>query len=162
MVPVTMRVFLCLFLAFTSHTLLASDIYRVGDTVASFSLKDQHDREQILAPGVRVLLAGFSMSAAKSANHVLSQKPASFLDEHHAVFLADIRGMPAIGRAFALPKMRKYPHRILLVDTDGILECLPREENKLTALHLDAELRITDIRFLDPEKELSAFFDVAP
>ena len=162
MVPVTMRVFLCLLLAFTSQTLLAADVYRVGGTVASFSLKDQHGREHAAGPGVRILLASFSMGAGKAANNFFAQKPAGFLDEHNAVFLSDIRGMPAIGRAFALPKMRRYPHRILLVDTDGILERLPREENKLTALRLDSDLRITDIRFLDPEIELPAFFDLAP
>jgi hypothetical protein len=131
----------------------AAGKYSEGDVVASFTVKDQHGQPFTFAPGVRHLLLGFDMSTSKQANQKLSELGKDFMPERNAVFLADIHAMPGIGRMFALPKMRRYNHRILLGDQKGLMDPFPFKEGRITVLTLDAEGRITRIGFWDAAKE---------
>jgi hypothetical protein len=66
--------------------------------------------------------------------------------------------MPGIGRMFALPKMKKYPHRILLADAEDFLRRYPSQEYRITALRLDAQGVITAIEFFDPKQVPAQLF----
>ena len=139
-------------------SVFAADAYKVGDTLASFTVKDQHDQPYTFAPGPRIVLVSFVMGVGKDANGYFAKQPADFLAQHQAVFIANIHGMPGIGRFFALPKMKKYPHRILLGDDEHLLDRYPVQEGKLTVLRLDAAAKITAVAFVDAEKELPSVF----
>ncbi|MFT3782702.1 MAG: hypothetical protein QM790_11865 [Nibricoccus sp.] len=153
-----MKLLVCLVSLFAAATLFAAEPYKVGDAFETFTVKDQHEKEYTFSPGVRTLLVSFSMGAGKKANRWLEAKGADFLPQKNAIFLSDIHGMPAVGRVFALPKMRKYPHRILLGDSDHLLDRYPKQEDKLTVFRLDDTAHITAIDFVDPEKGLDAVF----
>ncbi len=104
-----------------------------GEYLAPWTLLDQHDQAYTLDNQLQVLLVARSMDAAKLVDAALQGKPKGYLEQRHAVFLADISRMPAmIATLFALPKMRDYNYRILLdrdaritprypVDTDSVL-----------------------------------------
>jgi len=139
-------------------TAFAADPYRPGDAFASFTTKDQHDRAYTFEPGTRLVIVSFVMGTGKSANAFFEKQPADFLARHQAIFIANIHGMPGIGRAFALPKMRKYPHRILLADAADFLARYPEQEDKLTVIALDAAGQVASVRFVDPKKELAGVF----
>ena len=142
-----------------ADTTASADTYKIGDTFAPFTTKDQHEKDYAFEPGaVRLVVVSFEMSAGKDANAFFAEKGAAFLDEQKTVFIANIYGMPAIGRFFALPKMKRYPHRILLADAETFLARYPYQPGKLTALRLDENARITAIEFADPEKGLPAVF----
>lgn len=143
---------------FVSVTLFAADPYKVGDKLDAFTVKDQHEKEYTFAPGPRVFLVSFEMGTGKKANKWFAEKGADFLPQKQAVFLADINGMPGVGRIFALPKMKKYPHRILLGDAKDLLTRYPKQDDKLTVFRLDDTAKITAIEFVDPEKGLDAVF----
>lgn len=149
---------LCLFAA---APLTAADAkpYAVGDTFESFTTKDQHDKQFTYAGGARLIVVSFEMDTGKAANGFLEQQGAEFLTKNNALFIADIHGMPGIGRAFALPKMRKYPHRVLLADAKDFLARYPQKENHLTALTLDEKGAITAIRFIPKKEAAKAFTD---
>lgn len=139
--------------------LLAADVkqYTVGDKFEGFTTRDQHDKPFTYAGGARLIVVSFEMDTGKAANSFLEQQGVDFLPKKNALFIADIFGMPGIGRAFAMPKMRKYPHRIILADAEGFLARYPSKENHLTALSLDAQGVITAIRFI-PKKEAAKAF----
>jgi hypothetical protein len=67
--------------------------------------------------------------------------------------VANIHGMPKIGRMFALPKMRKYPHSIVLGDSADLLTPHPRQEGKVTVLKLDASAKVSKISYWSPGTE---------
>lgn len=134
--------------------------YKVGDTFAAFSTKDQHDKPYTYEPGARLVIVSFEMGTGKAANTFFETKGAAFLGEQKAVFIANIYGMPGIARAFALPKMRKYPHRILLGDGADFLARYPEKEDFLTVLTLDGKGTITEIRHVNPKKEMATIFAV--
>jgi hypothetical protein len=133
--------------------------YAVGDAFAGFSTRDQHDQPFTYAAGdTRVVIVSFVMGTGKAANAFFERQPANFLAEHRALFIANIHGMPGIARTFAMPKMRKYPHRILLADAENFLARYPQQPDRLTVLALDEAGKIAAIRFIDPKSELPAFF----
>lgn len=130
----------------------AAEPYRVGSAVPPFAAKDQFGEAFKLGADCRVLMISFDMGTGKLANAKLSAQGKEFLPQRHAVYVANIHGMPAIGRAFALPKMRSYAHRIVLADDEALLAPFPRQEKRVTVLGLRAG-KVASIRFWDPEKE---------
>lgn len=148
----TLRTLVLLF-ALTASA-FGAELLKVGEPLPAFVAKDQHEAEVRYTPGeLRLLVVSYEMSAGKAANAWLAKQPGDFLKNNRALFLADIHGMPGVGRMFAMPKMRKYPHRIVLGDDDKLLERHPRQKGCLTVFVFDAQGVVTDIRFVDPEKE---------
>jgi len=132
-----------------AHT---AEPYEVGSVVARFSANDQFGVPFKLGADCRAILISFDMATGRQANRKLSALGQEFLRKHGAIYIADIHGMPAIGRAFALPKMRSYTHRIVLADSDALLAPFPRQEKRVTVLLLK-NAKITAIRHWDPEKD---------
>ena len=128
----------CLWLLLASSA-RSAEILSVGDVFPEFQARDQHDRNYVFEPGVRVVLIAFDMSPAKKANKFLAGQPADYLDRNQAVYVANIHGMPGIGRHFALPKMKKYPHRIILADAENLLSPFPSKEKRITVIRLNEQ-----------------------
>ena len=122
----------------------------VGDSVPSFSAKDQFGKGFKFGPGLHFLLLGFDMSVGKKATTQLTALDPGWLERHSAAYVLDIHTMPTIGRVFALPKMKKYPERIILVDDDKTLADFPREDGRVTVLVLSIAGKIREIRYWDP------------
>ncbi|TSJ77032.1 hypothetical protein [Rariglobus hedericola] len=137
----------------------AVETYKTGDTLEAFTVTDAKGATFAYEPGkLAYLIVSYEMSPGKVVNGFLAKQPADFLDANRAAFMANIYGMPAIGRFFALPKMAKYPHRILLADSETLLARHPVKEDRVTVFSLDAKGVITGIRQLDPQKELGQLF----
>jgi len=125
--------------------------YKVGSTVTAFAASDQFGTQFKLNADCQALLVSFDMGTGKQANVKLSALGKEFLPKHHAIYVANINGMPTIGRVFAIPKMRSYPHRIVLADDAALLRPFPHKEKLVTVLLLKKG-KVTAIRFWDPEK----------
>ena len=109
-----------------------------GERLASWTLLDQHDAPYTLNDETRILLVARDMDGAKRVNAALEGKPKGYLDERHAVFLADISRMPSvIATLFALPKMRDYNYRILLDRDARIAPRYQAGEGQVLWLQLD-------------------------
>lgn len=137
---------------------LAAETLSSGDPLPELKGKDQHEVAYPIPDSTRYVAVAFTMGVGKDANRYLEKKGASYLPEHQAVFIANIHGMPGVGRVFALPKMRKYPHRILLADQEGLLDDIPQKDGLVTVLELSPDGRVAEIRFWDPEDEQSVPF----
>jgi hypothetical protein len=125
----------------------------VGDTVPAFSAKDQFGKEFKPVAGLRFLLLGFDMGTSKTANLKLADLGAGWLEKHSAAYVLDIHTMPGVARLFALPKLRKYPHRIVLGDDEKMLAAFPRRPEKITVLVLTPTGKISEIRYWNPAGE---------
>ena len=132
---------------------IAAGELKIGDAVPSFSAQDQFGKEFNFQPGLRFLILGFDMGAGKAANLRLSNLGAGWLDKQGAAYVLDIHTMPAIARVFAFPKMRKYPHRIILAESESFLAPFPRQVDRLTVLVLTPQGKIQEIRFWNPASE---------
>ena len=150
-----MKTYLALWL-FLVSAVLADEPLKVGDLVPSFKAKDQHGHEYELSSGVQRMFVSFDMSTGKEANAYFARKGAGLLPNAQAIYVSNIYGMPSIGRVFALPKMRKYPHRIILADSENLLARYPQQKDRITVLSLDANLRITGVAFWNPKEDVPA------
>ena len=134
----------------TSSSLFAEKL-SIGDPMPAISATDQHEKPYAVEPTTERVLVSFEMGTGKQANAYLEKQGPDYLPRHKAVFVANIHGMPGIGRVFALPKMRKYGHRILLADEEGLLDDIPQEKDKVTVIALDPEGRIASVSFWSPK-----------
>jgi hypothetical protein len=125
----------------------------VGDAVPLVAAKDQHGKEFTFTNGLQYLLVATEMASAKSANRKLAEQGAGFLEKHQAVYLMDIHTMPSIARLFAFPKLRKYPHRIVLVDSAATLADFPSQPGRVTVLALTPTGHIRKISHWNPDGE---------
>ena len=130
-----------------------AEAYKVGSKVKSFTTKDQFGRAYTFQKGTKFLLVSFDMKSGKAANGKLSALGGKYLPSKKAVFIADIFGMPGIGRHFAFKKMKKYKHTIVLGDDENLLTAYPRKEGKITVLKLDSAAKITKISYWTPGVE---------
>jgi hypothetical protein len=130
-----------------------ADVLKVGDKIPAITAKDQHDVPYVFTNGTAYLLFALDMDSAKAANHKLADAGAGFLEQHGAAYLMDVHTMPAIAKFFAIPKMQKYPERIVLIDTEHTLDWVPAKPGSLTVLKLTPEARIEKISYWQSTSE---------
>lgn len=147
---------LAMLLGITVNSLAAADL-GPGDTFPAISGQDQHEKAMAVGQGTRHVVVTFTMGMGKKSNRYFAEKGAGYLEQNAAVLVNDIFGMPAVGRVFALPKMRKYPHRIFVADAEGLLEPFPSKEDRATVFDLDEAMRIVAVRFWNPEDGTDPF-----
>lgn len=127
--------------------------YAEGSKVQSFTAKDQHEKSFTLKPAdTKFLLVSHDMQTGKKANAALNAKGKNYLGGKAAVYVANIHGMPGIGRMFAMPKMKKYAHRIILGDDADLIARFPEEKGKVTVLKL-SEGKVTSVSYWTPGDE---------
>jgi hypothetical protein len=125
----------------------------VGDAVPAFSAQDQFGKDFKFVPGLHFLLFGHDMATGKAANLKLADLGSGWLEKHGAAYVLDIHTMPAVARFFALPKMRKYPQRIILGEDQSLLALFPRQSGRITILVLRDTGKIQEIRYWNPDVE---------
>jgi hypothetical protein len=141
---------------FLSGGVLHAAPLETGGSIPKISARDQHGADYVFTNGTAFLLIALDMESAKAANKKLAEQGAGFLEKHGAVYLMDIHAMPGIARYFALPKMRKYPHRIVLMETADALNWVPAKAGHITILKLTPEGRIKTVSYWQPAAEPAA------
>lgn len=127
--------------------------YAVGSKVDSFTANDQHGQQFTLKTGeTRFLLTSHDMETGKKANAALTAMGKDYLGRKKAVYIANIHGMPGVGRMFALPKMKKYAHRIILGDDAALIAKFPETKGKVTILKL-SEGKVASVSYWTPGTE---------
>lgn len=127
--------------------------YEKGQSVAPFQAKDQFENAFAFKPAeTKFLLVSHDMETGKKANAVLSPLGKDFLGSKKAVYMANIFGMPGIGRMFAMPKMKKYNHTIVLADDEALIARFPAQADKVTVLAL-SDGKVTSIAYWTPGTE---------
>jgi hypothetical protein len=127
--------------------------YAVGSKVEPFTANDQHEQSFTLKPTeTRFLLTSHDMETGKKANAVLTNLGKDYLGGKKTVYIANIHGMPGIGRMFALPKMKKYAHQIILGDDAELIAKFPEEKGKVTVLKMTGG-KVTSVSYWSPETE---------
>ncbi len=127
--------------------------YADGQRVESFQAKDQFENAFTFKPSdTRYLLVSHDMETGKKANAVLSPLGKDYLSSKKAVYMANIFGMPGIGRMFAMPKMKKYNHKIILADDAALIARFPQQAGKVTVLTISND-KVASIAYWTPGTE---------
>jgi hypothetical protein len=121
----------------------------VGDRLEPFALEDQHGTEHRIDASVAVILFSRDMKGGDVLEQALAATTAELLSERHALYVADISGMPRlVARLFAIPSMRRRAYPMLL-DRDGSMTSrLPSVDGQATLI-FSRSLEITRVLHLD-------------
>ena len=130
--------------------------FKVGDTLPQIKLQDKFEQELKVEDKDTLLIMAFEKDLSVVVNEYLKQQPKSFLETHHAKYISDISTMPSmITKLFAMPKMKKYPFSVMLIN-DDFGKQFNSLEGKITIYKLRKQ-KIEEILFLSPEA-FPAFF----
>lgn len=136
-----------------SATLAGAAPYQDGSRVAAFTAKDKYEKPYTFNPATtRYLLVSHDMETGKKANAALSPLGKEYLPSKKAVYMANIFGMPGVGRFFAIPKMKKYNHPIVLADDAALIALFPEQKGKVTVLTLSGS-KVSTIAYWTPGDE---------
>ena len=133
---------------------LAAAPYKVGQSVMPLDLSDQFGKRVTLKVMPKTLIMAFEKGTGATVNEFLTVQEKGYLAKNKAAFVADISQMPKfITESFALPKMRKYTHRVLLIQDEQQGLNFPAQEGKITIMKFRGNF-LTKIDFVDNEADL--------
>jgi len=139
---------LLLITLFLTTTLFAN--FNVGDKLPDITLLDQFNKKLKIEENDALVIMAFEKDTALIISDYLKAQPASFLLEHQAKYISDISAMPSfISSVFALPKMKKYPFSIMLIN-DDFGKQFNHLKGKVTIFKLKKQ-QIKAIDFISPE-----------
>ena len=128
----------------------------VDSTVNDIKIKDQFEKEHTIGTNVKTILFASDKKTSDMLRDYLlpiSEKE-NVLEKNGAVYVADISGMPSlISKFIALPKMKKYPFSILLLD-DTNKANFTKEDGKIIVYSLEAG-KVVKIYKISTKEELA-------
>ncbi|WP_462380059.1 FAD/FMN-containing dehydrogenase [Pseudomonas sp. Marseille-QA0892] len=142
----TLPALLLMLVAFAAHAI------EPGDTLETWTLKDQFDQPYTLSADTRIILVARSMTGSGLLDDALANKPKEYLPQRRAVFIGDIHRMPsAITKMFAIPAMKDYTYRVLL-DRDGAIAArYPADNDSVLWLQLEDGKLVSQQAFADAD-----------
>jgi len=128
-----------------------------GDATPSFAIKDQFEKSNTIAADAKTIIVAGDRDASEVIRDYLLTKEKGFLEGNKAYYVADISGMPSlITKFFALPKMKKYPFSILLVDEEQS-KSFNKKEGKITVYTVEAG-KVSNVKYIATADELAGVF----
>ncbi|PHM17197.1 MAG: hypothetical protein CJD30_07875 [Sulfuricurvum sp. PD_MW2] len=128
--------------------------YKVGHSVMPLDLNDQFGKRYTLKVMPKTLVMAFEKGTGATVNEYLSTQEKGYLAKNKAAFVADISQMPKfITETFALPKMRKYNHTVLLIQDEEQGINFPYQEDKITVMKFRGNF-LTKVDFISTADEL--------
>ena len=147
------KVLIMLFVAFVSF----ANALNIGDSTPTFQIKDQFEKMHKISADAKTILVAESRSTSVIVREYLLTKDTNFLANNKAHYIADISGMPSlISKWIALPKMKKYPFSILLVNEEQA-KSFSTKEDKIT-VYTVTDGKVSGVKYIETEKELDAVF----
>jgi len=129
----------------------------IGDSTPTFEIKDQFEKMHTISADTKTILVAESRGTSVIVREYLLSKDTNFLETNKTQYIADISGMPSlISKFIALPKMKKYPFPILLVDEEQS-KSFTTQDDKITVYTL-TDGKVSDVKFIETTEELDAVF----
>lgn len=129
----------------------------IGDSTPTFAINDQFEKAHTIAADTKTILVAADKDTSEILRDYFLTKEKGFLEANKAYYVADISGMPSlIAKFFALPKMKKYPFSILLVDENQTKEFTKKEGN--ITVYSVTNGKISDVKYIKNAEELAGLF----
>jgi len=128
----------------------------VGQSVADLKLNDQFEKPHGLNADTYKLIFAFSKDSAHICNDFFNTKAPTYLEDHHAQFIADVSAAPSLIRSlFIMPGLKDFKHTVLLLD-DKTLAAPYRKDmdvEKIVVVYI-LNKKVTEIKTITTAEEL--------
>ncbi len=133
----------------------------IGKELASFSFKDQFDKEHSLTKEIKKVIFAFSKPTGHIMKIYMGVREVNYLTSRDILFIADISGMPSvISKMFAIPDMKESKYPILLIKEKENAIRFRNEEQKNAVMIISLENKIIQsVKFVTNETDLKAEID---
>lgn len=147
--------FVNVFLLLALSGLTQADEATTQTSINIDQLTDQHGTAFTFQTTMKLVMFINGMEAKDLLKKALEKTNTDCLTSGHAVYLANISGMPKlVAKLFAIPRMREYPYPIWL-DRDGKASMnLPAEKDAVTLLAVE-NMTITGTEYFSDEASLT-------
>lgn len=151
-----------LLLTLSVGVLAVATAWAQPDSMQTLRLKDQNEVPVKVSANIRYVLFAHDMSSKDLVKEMLADKPADYLNTHHALFVADISGMPRmIARMFAYPSLRNLPYRVLVDEVGNRTAGWERRDSAVTLFRLE-NFAVTGFDFIDTKEALEEAINTLP
>ncbi len=132
---------------------LHANDFEKDEPIQAFTLLDQFEKPHTIATDIKTIIVSFEKSTGADMNAFLNAHQPDYLQKHQAVFIANISEMPSlITKLFAMPKMRKYKHTILIINDEENHQ-FAYQEDKITIYKIENG-KVKSIDFVNTSKEV--------
>jgi len=133
----------------------------VGKSLSDLKLNDQNEKPRTISKETKIVFFSFSKPTGHACNDFLESKPANFLQEHNALYVADVSAAPSlIKKMFILPDLKDLKFPILLINDDKLSAEFSKgmDKEKIVVVTLDNGT-IVKIQNVADTKALAAIFN---
>ena len=142
-----MKILLSALLLFLPFGLFAQT-FQEGDVIKSFSMKDQFEKNLTIDASTQEIIVAFSKEQGTVIKTFLDANP-NYLAQNKAVYIMDATKVPGMVMSmFMIPKFKKYPYAIGLLEDEKEVALFPSQEGKFTVIRVE-NLTIKAISFKD-------------
>lgn len=141
--------------AFLALGLSAASL-EVDSNIENITIKDQFEKEHKLDANIKTILFASDKGTSDLLRDYLLplSENKNILEENGAVYVADISGMPSlISKFIALPKMKKYPFSVMLLD-DSNKDNFTKEDGKIIVYSIE-DGKVSKIEKISTSEELA-------
>ncbi|MDD2384312.1 MAG: hypothetical protein PHN18_09005 [Sulfurospirillaceae bacterium] len=125
---------------------LFAEALTLGMPIHSFAFKDQFEKTLSPTPQTKQIIIAFSKAQGEIVKTFLEAHP-HYLHENNALYLMDASEVPGMVLSmFMLPKFKKYPYSIGLIQEEKDVALFPKKEDHITILTLENNT-ITGLEF---------------
>ncbi|ATB70801.1 hypothetical protein SJPD1_2712 [Sulfurospirillum diekertiae] len=127
---------------------LFADTLKEGTTIQAPVMKDQFEKTVDITPQTKQIIIAYTKAQGDVLKAFLEANP-NYLSENSALYLMDATAVPSMVMSmFMLPKFKKYPYAIGLLENEKDVAYFPKKEDQLTIITLN-NLNVTAIDFKD-------------
>jgi hypothetical protein len=127
---------------------LFAQTLEVGSVFPNLVVKDQFEKEVLVTPQTKKIIIAFTKAQGEVIKTHLKEYP-EYLQQNGALYFMDASSVPSmIMNLFMLPKFKKYPYKIGILEEDKDIVYFPKEKEKMTVIDLD-NLHVKAINFTE-------------
>ena len=90
-------------------------------SIAGLSFNDQFEKAHTISTDTKTLIFAFSKDVGHTCNDFFATKSDTYLDDHKAMFVADVSSAPSVIRSmFIMPGLKDFKHTVLVIDDETI------------------------------------------
>lgn len=129
----------------------------VGNSLESLKLNDQFEKPQSLKADTTKVIFAFSKDMGHMSNEFFDKQDADYLNNHSAVFVADVSSAPSLIRSmFIMPGLKEFKHTVLVIEDKNVAASYRIEAHKEAIMIVEINnFIIENISYVSSEEELS-------